>query len=189
MAEDPGQSPPGPHEKRSGVKRKNSSTGKPDVTCYLSSEGLMIFPFWEKCFSKKCICFSLNDKNGGVGKDKTFKQNSKSFLNIFVDFFVNLRIINTCMDRKNDCKIPYCGEVPDLEGRKVVVGAKQLKKAILGGAARQVFLAENADPAITEPLEQLCRQYAIPYSRVCSMSELGRACRIEVGAAAAAVVD
>ena len=93
------------------------------------------------------------------------------------------------MDRKNDCIIPYCGEAPDLEGRKVVVGAKQLKKAILSGAARQVFLAENADPAITEPLEQLCRQYKIPYSHVRSMSELGRACRIEVGAAAAAVVD
>ena len=141
------------------------------------------------CFPKKCICFRVNDNSCDSEKGESFKQNSKSFLNIFVDFFVNLRIINTCIDRKNDRKIPYCGEVPDLEGRKVVVGAKQLRKAILCGAARQVFLAENADPVITEPLEQLCRQYAIPYSRVRSMSELGRACHIEVGAAAAAVVD
>lgn len=85
--------------------------------------------------------------------------------------------------------IPNCGEAPDFGSKRIVVGAKQLKKAILSGAARQVYLADNADPAITEPLEQLCLQNKIPYSHVRSMAELGRACRIEVGAAAAAVVD
>ena len=84
--------------------------------------------------------------------------------------------------------IPNCGDGPDLMGRQIVVGAKQLKKAILNGTARQVYLAENADPAITEPLAELCKQQNIPYSLVRSMAELGRACRIEVGAAAAAVV-
>lgn len=85
--------------------------------------------------------------------------------------------------------IPNCGEAPDFGSKRIVVGAKQLKKAILSGAARQVYLADNADPAITEPLEQLCLQNKIPYAHVRSMAELGRACRIEVGAAAAAVVD
>ncbi len=99
-----------------------------------------------------------------------------------------MRIILNCMDRKTDCMIPICGETPDFGSKRVVVGAKQLKKAILNGTAREVYLAANADPAITGALEELCGQHGIPYSWVRSMSELGRACRIEVGAAAAAVV-
>lgn len=93
------------------------------------------------------------------------------------------------MVTKNDCMIPNCGEMPDFGSKRIVVGAKQLKKAILGGAARQVFLAGDADPAVTEPLEALCRQQGIPCSQVRSMADLGRACHIEVGAAAAAIVD
>ena len=93
------------------------------------------------------------------------------------------------MVKKNDCIIPNCGDVPELRSQRIVVGAKQLKKAVLGGAARQVFLARDADPAVTEPLEALCRQQGVPVSQVRSMAELGRACRIEVGAAAAAIVD
>ena len=93
------------------------------------------------------------------------------------------------MDMKKNSKIPQCGVLPDLTGKKVVVGSKQLRKAVLGGRARSVFLAENADPAITEPIEQMCRQGGIPINWVSSMADLGRACGIEVGAAAAAAVD
>lgn len=93
------------------------------------------------------------------------------------------------MVTKNDCIIPNCGTVPAFGSGRIVVGAKQLKKAILGGTARQVFLAKDADPAVTEPLEALCCQKEIPYVYVRSMAELGRACRIEVGAAAAAIAD
>ena len=93
------------------------------------------------------------------------------------------------MVTKNDCIIPNCGKVPDFGSKRIVVGAKQLKKAILSGAARQVFLAQDADPAVTEPLEALCRQYEIPCVSVRSMADLGKACRIDVGAAAAATVD
>ena len=108
---------------------------------------------------------------------------------VFVDFFEKVRIICFCMDTKNDSKIPKCGSLPDLTGQKVIVGAKQLKKALLSGRAKRVFLAENADPAITEPIAELCRQKSIRFSWVCSMAELGRCCGIEVGAAAAAVVN
>ena len=93
------------------------------------------------------------------------------------------------MVTKNDCMIPNCGKTPDFGSKQVVVGAKQLKKAILSGAARQVFLAQDADPAVTEPLEALCVRQGIPYSYVRSMADLGHACHIEVGAAAAATVD
>ena len=70
-----------------------------------------------------------------------------------------------------------------------MVGAKQLKKAVSAGRARYVFLAENADPAITEPIAEMCSQMDIQIAWVRSMAELGRACGIEVGAAAAAVVN
>ena len=71
----------------------------------------------------------------------------------------------------------------------MVVGTKQLKKALVSGRAKCVFLAENADPAITEPLEALCISGNIQLNWVGSMADLGRACGIEVGAAAAAVVE
>ena len=92
------------------------------------------------------------------------------------------------MDKKKECKIPQCGAVPDLSRCKVVVGSKQLRKAMEKGRAEYVFLAENADPAITEPIEQMCGKLHIQITWVRSMSELGRACGIEVGAAAAAVI-
>lgn len=93
------------------------------------------------------------------------------------------------MDKKIDCKIPKCGTFPDLTAEKVVVGAKQLKKAVEAGRAKYVFLAENADPAITGSIERMCSQHNIQIAWVPSMAELGRACGIEVGAAAAAVVS
>lgn len=91
------------------------------------------------------------------------------------------------MVMKNDCTILNCVDLP--QAGRILVGAKQLKKAILSGTARQVFLAEDADPAVTEPLEELCKQYGIPYSYVRSKADLGRSCHIEVGAAAAAIAD
>ena len=93
------------------------------------------------------------------------------------------------MDKKKECKIPQCGAVPDLSRCKVVVGSKQLKKALRAGTVQQVFLAENADPAVTEPLEDLCSELHIQITWVRTMAELGRKCGIEVGAAAAAVLN
>lgn len=93
------------------------------------------------------------------------------------------------MDMKKISRIPNCGKVPDLRKLNLVVGTKQLKKAVKAGRVRFVFLAQNADPAVTEPLEALCRQNSIQITWVRTMAELGRACGIEVGAAAAAVVN
>ena len=86
-------------------------------------------------------------------------------------------------------KIPKCGVLPSMAGKKVVVGSKQLRKALQKGCARYVFLAENADPALTEPIEVMCTERNIQIAWVPSMAELGQICGIEVGAAAAAVID
>ena len=93
------------------------------------------------------------------------------------------------MDKRKDCRIPKCGRLPNLAEMNLGGGAKQLKKAVKAGRVRYVFLAENADPAVTDPLAELCAANHIQITWVPSMTELGRCCGIEVGAAAAAVVD
>ena len=92
------------------------------------------------------------------------------------------------MDTKNDCRIPECGSLRDMANSKMVVGSKQLRKALENGRAKFVYLAKNADPAITDPLEAMCLTNHIPCLWVSTMLDLGCACGIDVGAAAAAVV-
>jgi len=92
------------------------------------------------------------------------------------------------MDTKDISMIPECGDLTDLTGFRVVVGAKQLKKALMNGTATKVFLAENADPAITDPLAAMCRANHVQCAWVPTMLDLGCACGIDVGAAAAAVI-
>lgn len=92
------------------------------------------------------------------------------------------------MDTENDSKIPICGDFAALKNGRVVVGARQLRKALASGRAVCVFLAKDADPALTEPIAALCRQKQVRCVWVAAMAELGRACGIDVGAAAAAVV-
>ena len=76
----------------------------------------------------------------------------------------------------------------NLSDHSLVVGTKQLKKALKRGAVCQVLLARDADPRITEPLKQMCLQQNVNCCWVGKMTDLGRACGIEVGAAAAALV-
>ena len=77
----------------------------------------------------------------------------------------------------------------DMMNFKMVVGAKQLRKALENGRAKFVYLAQNADPAITEPIMATCELNHVSYTWVRTMQELGSACGIEVGAAAAAAVE
>ena len=76
----------------------------------------------------------------------------------------------------------------ELKHSAKVVGVKQLRKALNRGAVCRVYLADNADPAIIEPLEELARAAGVPVCRVAAMKELGQACGIAVGAAAAGIL-
>ena len=69
---------------------------------------------------------------------------------------------------------------------KRVVGVKQSRKAIREGRARRVYLASDADPAITEPIRAECAAAGIPVEDGQTMAQLGRACGIAVGASVAA---
>lgn len=93
------------------------------------------------------------------------------------------------MDIQNDNGIADRQTLAALARQKVVVGTKQLRKALLSGKTEKVFLAMDADPAITEPIAALCQLHLVAYAWVKSMADLGCACGIEVGAAAAAVVS
>ena len=70
-----------------------------------------------------------------------------------------------------------------------VVGVKQTKRAINDGRAVRVFLAEDADPRVTDPIAVLCETQSIPVERVAQMKELGSACGIAVGSAVAALLQ
>ena len=76
----------------------------------------------------------------------------------------------------------------ELAAMKKVVGLKQTRRAVTEGCAEKVYVARDADPALTEPLLQICRSMGVCAVEVRSMKELGRACAIAVGTAAAAVL-
>ena len=76
----------------------------------------------------------------------------------------------------------------ELASSNRVVGVKQSRKAIKNGRAARVFLALDADPAITEPIEAECTAVGIPVCVENTMAQLGRACCITVGAAVAVIL-
>lgn len=77
----------------------------------------------------------------------------------------------------------------ELRAKEKVTGVKQSARAVRSGQARHVFLACDADPALTGPLLELCRERGIPVSCQYSMRELGQAAGIQVGAAVAALLE
>ena len=76
----------------------------------------------------------------------------------------------------------------ELKTEKKVVGIKQLRRALTDQTPELVFLAKDADPALTEPLMTQCREGGVEVVSDVTMAELGKACGISVGAAAAAIL-
>ena len=76
----------------------------------------------------------------------------------------------------------------ELASSNKVAGVKQSRKAVKEGRAAKVFLARDADPAITEPMEEECAAFGVPVEWGFTLSELGRACRLSVGAAVAVIL-
>ena len=76
----------------------------------------------------------------------------------------------------------------ELKAGPRVVGAKQTRRALADGRAQRVYLAEDADPGVTEPIEELAKTHGVEVFKASAMKEMGTACGIAVGAAVAAVV-
>ena len=76
----------------------------------------------------------------------------------------------------------------ELQSGKTVSGVKQSRRAVRDNLARAVYLARDADPALTDPIRSLCQEKGVPVIDRCTKRELGQAAGIQVGTAAAAVL-
>lgn len=76
----------------------------------------------------------------------------------------------------------------ELKKAKKTIGTKQTLKAVEKGIAGLVYIARDAEAKVTKPVIDLCNQKNIPVQFVDTMAELGSACAIDVGAAAAAII-
>lgn len=76
------------------------------------------------------------------------------------------------------------------ETGKIKKGTNEATKAIERGVAKLVIIAEDVQPEeIVLHLPGLCEEKQIPYVYVPSKKQIGEACGLQVGAAAAAIID
>lgn len=71
---------------------------------------------------------------------------------------------------------------------KKVVGIKQSIKAIKSGEGKTVYVANDADMKLIQQVEKLANENSLEVIHVNSMTELGKLCGIDVGAASAVVL-
>ncbi len=69
------------------------------------------------------------------------------------------------------------------------VGTNQTARAISRGQARIIFVAQDADRRVVEPVLRAARERGLQVVEIPSMTALGRACGIAVGAATAAILE
>lgn len=69
-----------------------------------------------------------------------------------------------------------------------VAGVKQTRRALQAGQVKRLFLACDADPALTTPLADQAKSAGIPVEEGATMAQLGAACKIAVGAACCAIL-
>ncbi|GGG06975.1 ribosomal L7Ae/L30e/S12e/Gadd45 family protein [Paenibacillus abyssi] len=68
------------------------------------------------------------------------------------------------------------------------IGTKQTTKMVEQRKATLVYVAEDADPRITDKIVQQCNKAGIDVTWVDTMKNLGITCGIDIGAAMAALV-
>ena len=69
-----------------------------------------------------------------------------------------------------------------------VIGVKQSKKAIRDGKAEEVFVALDAEKRVVSPVYELCSETDTKLTEITTMTELGDAAGIDVGAAVVTVL-
>ncbi|KON85817.1 ribosomal protein L7Ae-like protein [Sporosarcina globispora] len=74
-----------------------------------------------------------------------------------------------------------------LQAKSFIVGTKQTVKALKLGTIDEVVIASDADPRVTAKVVSAANEMKVPIVYVDSMKKLGKACGIEVGAAAVAI--
>ena len=61
-----------------------------------------------------------------------------------------------------------------LDHTNTVVGAKQARRALSSGRAEALFVADDADPRVTQPLMELAREKGVTVNHIPLMKTLGR---------------
>ncbi|MGY5385708.1 50S ribosomal protein L7ae-like protein [Bacillus spizizenii] len=74
------------------------------------------------------------------------------------------------------------------QAKSIIIGTKQTVKALKRGSVKEVVVAKDADLILTSSVVSLAEDQGISVSMVESMKKLGKACGIEVGAAAVAII-
>lgn len=74
------------------------------------------------------------------------------------------------------------------QARKLIIGTKQTVKAIQSGSVKEVYVAKDADPNLLKKVKEIAELKHVPIYYVDSMKKLGKACGIDVGAAAVGIV-
>jgi large subunit ribosomal protein L7A len=69
-----------------------------------------------------------------------------------------------------------------------VVGTRQIERAAAQGLLRLVYLAADAEARVKRKVLSACEAAGVPVEEVPTMKELGSACRIAVGSAAAGIL-
>ncbi len=75
-----------------------------------------------------------------------------------------------------------------LQAQSVVIGTKQTVKALKEGQVLELIVAQDAEPKVTANVVNEAKSVNVPVLYVDSMKKLGKACGIEVGAAAVAII-
>jgi Ribosomal protein HS6-type (S12/L30/L7a) len=78
--------------------------------------------------------------------------------------------------------------IPDLSSKQWVTGIKQTQRALEKGLLQKVYIAQDVESKVIEPLLALCKENNIPVEEVLDSMTLGKACKIAVKAAAAGIL-
>lgn len=71
---------------------------------------------------------------------------------------------------------------------KIVIGKKQTLRFLSKDEVSKVFISKDADTHVTRDIIDMCKEKNIEIIYYNNMKELGKACNIDVNAAAAAVL-
>ncbi|MDQ0186416.1 large subunit ribosomal protein L7A [Cytobacillus kochii] len=74
-----------------------------------------------------------------------------------------------------------------LQAKEIIVGTKQTVKALKSGIVSEVVIASDTNFQVKSMIEEAAKDHNVPITYVDSMKKLGKACGIDVGAAAVAL--
>jgi len=74
------------------------------------------------------------------------------------------------------------------QARKIKIGTKQTLKALKSGSVHEVIVASDADKKLILEIVKIANETNVPTVYVDSMEKLGKACGIDVRAAAVAIM-